>query len=201
MSKFCISNVKPIALHNYSMVLFSQCCFDVFLGSIVFTDKTTQAVIKARLGKARCAFTKLQITWKSKQYTMKTKLSLYNSNGKSIFLYGSECWRVATVDMAKIHGFHDGCLRRICGIFWPNKISNVQLYNKSGCNSVVLKIKCRRLRWLEHFLRMPKESIPKVALRWTPPGTNTTWRKTVMTELQDMGRGSGPIKGQDEDDK
>ena len=47
---------------------------------------------------------------------------------------------------------------------------------------------------------MPKESTPKFALRWTPPGTKTTRRKTVTAELEDMGRGSGPIKGQDEDD-
>ena len=85
MSKVCISNVKPIALHNYSMVLFPQSCFDIFLGFIVFTDETTQADIKARMGKARCAFAKL-IIWKSKQYT---KLSLHNSNVKSIFLYGT----------------------------------------------------------------------------------------------------------------
>jgi len=126
---------------------------------------------------------------------MKTKLSLYNSKVKSISLYGSDCWRVITGDMAKIHTFHNGCLRKICGIFWHNKISDVQHYKKTGCSSVVLEIKRRRLRWLEHFLRMPKESTPKVALRWTPPGTNTTWRKTVMAELQDMGRGSGAIKG------
>ena len=40
---------------------------------------------------------------------------------------------------------------------------------------------------------MPKESMPKVALRWTPPGSmkpgrpNTTWRKTVMAGLEEMG--------------
>ena len=39
---------------------------------------------------------------------------------------------------------------------------------------------------------MHKDSIPKVALRWTPPGRRkpgpmTTWRKTAMAELHDMG--------------
>ena len=36
--------------------------------------------------------------------------------------------------------------------------------------SAVLEIKRRRLSWLEHVLRMPKDSIPKVAMRWTSPG-------------------------------
>ena len=40
---------------------------------------------------------------------------------------------------------------------------------------------------------MPNESIPKVVLSWTPPRRRkpgrpkTTWRKTVMAELRDMG--------------
>ena len=74
-----------------------------------------------------------------------------------------------------------------------NKISNVDLYKKTGCNSAVLEIKRRRLRWLGHVLRMPGNSIPKVALRWTPPGKRKrrrpkmTWRQTVMAELREMG--------------
>ena len=72
---------------------------------------------------------------------------------------------------------------------WPNQISNVELHKKTGCNNAVLEIKRRRLRWLGHVLRMPKESIPKVALSWTPSGRRkpgrrkTTWRKTAMAEL------------------
>ena len=52
--------------------------------------------------------------WKSNQYTTKTKIRLYNSNVKSILLYGSECWRVVKGDMAKIDAFHNRCLRKIC---------------------------------------------------------------------------------------
>ena len=43
------------------------------------------------------------------------------------------------------------------------------------------------------ILRMPQDSIPKVALRWTPTGKRnrgrpkTTWRRTITTELSDMG--------------
>ena len=47
--------------------------------------------------------------------------------------------------------------------------------------------------WLGHVLRMPQDSIPKVALRWTPTGKRnrgrpkTTWRRTITTELSDIG--------------
>ena len=101
--------------------------------------------------------------------------------------------RVVKGDMKKIDAFHNGCLRKICRIFWPNKISNADLYKKTKCQSVVLEIKRRRIRWLGHVLRMDQDRIPKVALRWTPPGKRkrgrpkTTWRRTVMTELTEMG--------------
>ena len=55
-----------------------------------------------------------------------------------------------------------------------------------------MEIKRRRLRWLGHVLRMDQARIPKVALRWTPPGKRktgrpkTTWRRTVMAELSEI---------------
>ena len=176
-----------------------------YLGSLISKDNGGQKDIKARLGKARCAFAKLQNIWKSNQYTTKTKIRLYNSNVKSILLYGSECWRVVKGDMAKIDAFHNRCLRKICRIFWPNKISNVDLYKKTGCNSAVLEIKRRRLRWLKHVLRMPQDSIPKVALRWTPPGKRKrgrpkmTWRQSVMAELKEMGLSWGEAQASGKD--
>ena len=159
-----------------------------YLGSLISKENGGQKEMKARLGKARCTFTKAQNIWKSNQYTTKTNIRLYNSNLKSILLYGSEWWRVVKGDMAKINAFHNGCLRNICRILWPNKITNMELYKKTCCNSAVLEIKRRRLTWLEHVLRMPKDSIPKVALRWTPPGKGKrgrpkmTWRQAVMAE-------------------
>ncbi|KAJ8399487.1 hypothetical protein AAFF_G00411990 [Aldrovandia affinis] len=132
----------------------------------------------------------LHTIWKSKQYSLRTKIRLYNSNVKSVLLYGSECWRVVESDMQKINAFHNGCLRRICRIFWPGRISNEDLYKNTNCRNVVLEIKQRRLQWLGHVLRMDQNCIPKVALRWTPPGKrkqgrpNTTWRRTVTSELK-----------------
>ena len=176
-----------------------------YLGSLTSKENGGQNDIKARLGKARCAFAKLQNIWKSNQYTTKTKIRLYNSNVKSILLYGSECWRVVKGDMAKIDAFHNRCLRKICRIFWPNEIPNVDLYKKTGCNSAVLEIKRRRLRWLGLVLRMPQDSIPKVALRWTPPGKRKRgrpkmiWKQSVIAELKEMGLSWGEAQASAKD--
>ncbi|KAL9953192.1 hypothetical protein ACROYT_G040569 [Oculina patagonica] len=65
-----------------------------YLGSLVAKDSAARKDIKERLGKARGAFTRLQPVWRSKQYSLRTKLRLYNSIVKPVLLYGAECWRV-----------------------------------------------------------------------------------------------------------
>jgi len=49
--------------------------------------------VKARIGKARQAFTSLKQIWSSKKISLKTKSKLYNSNVKTVLLYGSERWK------------------------------------------------------------------------------------------------------------
>ena len=92
-------------------------------------------------------------------------------------------------DLKKIQSFYNRCLRKICRIFWPNKISNANLLKKTNCKNITTEIKEKRLRWQGHDFRMELQRLPKIALRWSPqvkrkPGRpNTTWRKTVTTEL------------------
>ena len=55
-----------------------------------------------------------------------------------------------------------------------------------------MEIKRRSIQWLGHVLTMDQARIPKVALRWTPPGQRkpsrpkTTWHRTVMAELSEV---------------
>ena len=126
-------------------------------------------------------------------YSLGTEVRLYNSIVKPVQLYGAECWQVVKGDTNKIDAFHNRCLRRICRIFWPNKTSNEELHKMTKSQSMVSEIKCRRIAWLGHVLRMDQDRILKTALRWTPPGKRKqgqprmTWRRTVITELKEMG--------------
>ena len=156
-----------------------------YLGSVISKDNGAKTDITSRLSKARHAFSLLTNIWRSNKYSMKTKLKLYNSNVKSVLLYGSECWRVVKGDMNKVSSFHNTCLRRICRIFWPNQISNAELHSRTNSIDIQKEIKGRGLRWLGHVLRMENNRTPKTALRWTPPGKRsrgrpkTTWRRSM----------------------
>ena len=129
---------------------------------------------------------------KSKQYSLQTMIQIYNSNVKSILLYGSECWRVLESDMKKSNVFHNPCLRRIFRVFWPKVISNIELYKKTSSSSIVDQIQQRCLRWLGHVFYMNQQQIPKVSLHWTSPGRckpgrpKTTWQRTSTSELKQL---------------
>lgn len=160
----CINttNPTPITINGVPLEFVEDF---TYLGSLISKDNGAKKDIHARLSKACGAFARLQPICRSRQYHLRMKVQLYNSCVKSVLMYGSECWRVAKGDMNKISAFNNGCLRKICRIFWPNKIKNKELYTKTGCRYVVLQIKHWRLRWLGHVLRMDNERIPKAALR------------------------------------
>ena len=109
-----------------------------YFGSLISKDNGAQKDIKARLGKARGKFARLRCTWKSKQYRLKTKLrsgyvkAMWRLCWCTILIEqtSSSDWANIKSDMSKLESFHNGCLRKICRIFWPNKISKRDRYRK-----------------------------------------------------------------------
>ena len=179
----------PVNIEGENLTSVEDFCY---LGSHISTDGGAKQDIKARLCKARGSFSRLKTIWKSSKYSLKTKVHLYQSNVKPVLLYGAECWRMTKEDMNKLDAFHNGCLRRLCKIFWPQKISNKDLYKKTKTRAISVEIKERRFRWLGHVIRMPPSRIPRTALRWTPTGKRKvgrpkiTWRRTVEAELKEL---------------
>ena len=102
-----------------------------YLGSKVTKEDGASEDMKSRLQKANNTFLSLNQVWKSSVYSVKTKVKIYNSNVKSILMYGSECLKMTVVDMKKCEAFQNRCLRRILSVLRPNKISNQVLRRQS----------------------------------------------------------------------
>ncbi|XP_071161039.1 uncharacterized protein [Mytilus edulis] len=93
------TNVMSINTRNKTPTTINDLPVDsvedfTYLGSIISKDNGTGKDIKARLSKVRATFARLHTIWKSNQYSLRTKLRIYNSNIKSVLLVGSETWRV-----------------------------------------------------------------------------------------------------------
>jgi sorting nexin-29 len=163
-----------------------------YLGSKVAKDGDAEKDVRARMGKAMYAFATLKKIWRAKNISLQTKTRIYKSNVLSVLLYGAECWKMTQKIGHKLETFQNRCLRRILGVFWPNKISNEELRSRTGTRPVVTEVRERRWRWIGHTCRMERNAIPRVAMRWTPDGKRKrgrpkeTWRRTVEREMKEL---------------
>ena len=140
----------------------------VYLESVVDHQGGTDRDVTARIGKARTTFVMLENIWVSGGISMRTKLRIFNSNVKSVLLYGCETWRATQTMQRKIQTFFNTCLRRIYKIQWQEKIRNEDLWERAGQEPVAKQILRRKWGWIGHTLRKPASSTTRQALTWNP---------------------------------
>ena len=175
-------------------------CF-TYLGSVMDKSGGTDADVKTRIGKARSAFNMLRKVWHSREIGTSTKVRLFNSNVKSVLLYGAETWRTTKASMKKIQTFINQCLRRILRIHWPETISNENLWARTQQTPVEEDIRQRRWRWLGHTLRKPPSNISRQALNWNPQGQRkrgrprNTWRRELEKDIKRTGHTWKQLEG------
>ena len=165
----------------------------VYLGSVVDHQGGTDRDVTARIGKARAAFVMLKNIWASGGISMRTKLRIFNSNVKSVLLYGCETWWTTQTMQRKIQTFFNTCLRRIYKIQWQEKIRNEELWERAGQEPVAKQILRRKWGWIGHTLRKPASSTTRQALTWNPQGKRkrgrprNSWRRDTEAELKQQG--------------
>ena len=129
----------------------------VYLGSVVDQHGGTDRDVTATMAKARAAFVMLKNIWSSGGISMRTILRIFNSNVKSILLYGCETWTTQTMQQ-KIQTFFKTCLRRIYKMRQQEKIRNEDLWEREGQEPVAKQILRRKWGWIRHTLRKPAPS-------------------------------------------
>ena len=159
-----------------------DCCY---LGSIVAENGGTSKEVNARIQKVRGSFSKLRSVWLSKSLRKGTKIRMFNACVKSVLLYGCETWLVTKNIQRKLQTFVNRCLRYILRIWWPNIISNKDLWKVTRQEDINVEIRKRKFRWIGHTLRKEDGEIPKRALLWNPQGNRkrgrprNSWRRSV----------------------
>ena len=169
------------------------------LASIVSPTGGMEEDIKARRKKAQQAFAMLRPVWSCRSLRTKTKLRIFNSNVKSVHLYGSETWRETNALIKQVQVFINKCLRQILGIRCPEKNSNRDLWQRTGQEPVHVSMKRRRWKWIGNTLRK-EHSIARSALDWNPQGKRkrgrpkNTWRRGLQNDLDNIGMTWGEAK-------
>lgn len=164
-----------------------------YLGSIISTDGGADADVTNRINKARCAYATLSKVWNSSQISKRHKINIFNSSVKSVLLYGCETWKVTDPITSKLQVFINKCLRKINRIFWPSRITNIDLLTISNQKPISQEIRQRKWTWIGHTLRKNINDIAKTSLQWNPQGRRnvgrqrTTWRRSVEAEHRSRG--------------
>ena len=131
--------------------------------------------------------------WKNTNIFTNTKVRLFNTNVKSVLLYGSEMWRLTKSTENKLQVFVNRCLRQLLRIRWPDQVSNQELWHQTKQKSINVCIRERKWRWIGHTLRREPTRISRQALEWNPQGKRKrgrpamTWRRCVNAELRVIG--------------
>ncbi|XP_078682187.1 uncharacterized protein LOC144916737 [Branchiostoma floridae x Branchiostoma belcheri] len=160
-----VGNAKPVSCRVVELEIVKDF---TYLGSVISSSGGAEMDIEARTGEAKAAFAQLKPVWKARNISLKTKLRIFESNVKSILLYGCETWGLTQANIKKLQTFINARLRYILGIWWPRKVSNQDLLEIAGQERVEMTIRRRKWRWIGHTQRKKTQN-PSLEL----PSTGT----------------------------
>lgn len=165
-----------------------------YLGSVLTPTGGTDDDVDGRIKKAKGAFAQLTPIWRSNIISRDLKLRIFVSNVKSVLLYGCETWKVTKSISTKLQVCVNKHLRQILRVFWPDTISNEDLWKETRQEPINKEILRRKWSWIGHCLRRPEGNIAKMALDWNPPQGRRrkgrpaiTWRRSILSDLNAVG--------------
>ena len=138
------------------------------LGSLL----CTLADLRNRLRLGTVAFRAFWKMWvRRRLLSLKLRIRLYDALVVSVMLYNCSSWAIPSSALEDLDVLHRKHLRMLLGIFWPNIISNKDLYRK--CQTEPLSERVIRLRrqMFGHVLRMNTNSPAQSALSFAVIGS------------------------------
>ncbi|VDP45887.1 unnamed protein product [Schistosoma margrebowiei] len=115
-----------------------------------------------------------------------TNVRIFNTNVKTVLLYGAETWRTTKAIIQKIQVFINSCLRKILQIHWPDTISNNVPWERTNQIPAEEGIRMNRWKWIRHTLRKAPNCVTRQALTWNPEGQKKRGRpkNTLRREME-----------------
>ena len=122
-------------------------CF-TYLGGIVTTDGAAVEDVNSRIKKANGAFVQLYPVWRNTNILVRTKIRFFNTNVKSVLLYGCETWKITERISNSLQVLVNRCLERNLNVQWLDKISNEALWQRTKQKPIEQQIMERKWRWI-----------------------------------------------------
>ena len=108
-------------------------------------------------------------------------MRIFNTNVKSILLYGSETRRMTQADLYEKLSTPKA--------LYPEKVRKEDTWKKTIQETVAALISRRKWGWIDHTHRKPASNITRQALAWNPQGNRkrgrprNSWRRDTEAEI------------------
>ena len=126
----------------------------IFLGSKITADGDCSHKIKRRLLFGRKVMTNLDSIFKSRDFTLPTKVHLVKAMGFPVVMYLCESWTVKKAERRRIDAFKLWCWGRLLRVPWTARRSNQSILKETSSGisleEMMLKLK---LQYFGHLMR------------------------------------------------
>ena len=150
--------------------------------------------IKRHLFLGRKAMTNLDSIFKSRDFTLPTKVCLVKAMVFPVVIYGCESWMLKKAEHQKIDAFELWCWRRLLRVPWTARRSNQSILKEisPGCSLEGLMLKLK-LQYFGHLMRRV-DSLEKTLMLGRIGGRRRRGRQRMrwldgITNSMDMGLG------------
>ena len=117
----------------------------IFLGSKITAVRDCSHGIERRLLLGRKVMTNLDSTFKSRDITLPTKVSVVKAMVFPVVMYGCESWNVKKAEPRRIDAFELWCWRRLLRVPWTARRSNQSILKEISpgisLEGMILKLK------------------------------------------------------------
>ncbi|VDO63457.1 unnamed protein product [Schistosoma margrebowiei] len=127
--KFKMENTNPITLDGEALEDIGSF---TYLSSIIDELVGSDTDVKTMIGKPKAVFLQLKNIRNSKQLSTNNKVRIFNTNVKTVLLYGAGTCRTTTTIIKRVKVFINNCLRKILNIRWPDTNSNNLLWERAN---------------------------------------------------------------------
>ena len=142
----------------------------LYLGQLVTANHDMEPEVKRRIAIGWQAFAKYNKVWKSTLPTCLKRKVLDQCVIPSM-TYGSETWVLSKTLLKKLASSQSKMERRILGITWKDKKTNIWVRNQTKCMGINQRIKSLKWKWAGHVARRDDN-------RWTHRAT--FWQDTTF---------------------
>ena len=126
-----------------------------YLGCTISRNNSCNDDKKRRIAIATSTMSTLSSVWRSPRLSLKTKLRLYDSLIISVVTYSAASWTLTKAQQHRLDAFNTKVLRRILGIRWHDRVTNTDVYARTGQHPLTTTIRKRRLGAFGHICRLP----------------------------------------------